>query len=114
MSQSPGSIRSLIRPTTLKPTVFWQIAEDIPKPLNTALVITSIGVPLLLWWLVTTFGNIDPKFLPSPGKVLEAFGRLWSTRELLKDTVASLWRVGGGVFFFFIFFFSLCVLLGGF
>jgi NitT/TauT family transport system permease protein len=114
MSQSPGSIRSLIRPTTLKPTVFWQIAEDIPKPLNTALVVTSIGVPLLLWWLVTTFGNIDPKFLPSPGKVLEAFGRLWSTRELLKDTVASLWRVGVGFLFAVIFAIPIGVLMGSF
>lgn len=96
MSQSPGSIRNFIRPRKLNQTVFWRLGEDIPKPLNTALVFTSIGVPLLLWWLVTTFGNIDPKFLPSPSKVLEAFGRLWSTRELLKDTVASLWRVGVG------------------
>ena len=96
MNESPGSIRDYIRPNKLQPTVFWRIAEDIPKPLNTALIITSIGVPVLLWWLVTTFGNIDPKFLPSPGKVMEAFGRLWSTRELLKDTVASLWRVGVG------------------
>lgn len=99
MSQDPGSIRDYIRPKKLNPTVFWQIAEDIPKPLNTALIATSILLPLLLWWLVTTFGNIDPKFLPSPGKVLEAFGRLWRTRELLKDTVASLWRVGVGFIF---------------
>ncbi|MFB2937335.1 ABC transporter permease [Aerosakkonemataceae cyanobacterium BLCC-F154] len=96
MNETPSSIRDYIRPKKIKPTVFWRLAEDIPKPLNTALIITSIGAPLLLWWLVTTFGNIDPKFLPSPAKVMEAFGRLWSTRELLKDTVASLWRVGVG------------------
>lgn len=79
--------------STLPPTIFWRLAEDIPKPLSTSLVIISILAPLLLWWLITTFGNIDPKFLPSPGKVIEAFGRLSSTGELLKDTVASLWRV---------------------
>jgi NitT/TauT family transport system permease protein len=95
-SSSPRSIQEFIKPKSLHPTVFWRLAEDIPKPLNTALIVTSIALPLLLWWLVTTFGNIDPKFLPSPAKVLEAFGRLWSTRELLKDTVASLWRVGVG------------------
>ncbi len=81
---------------TLNSTVFWRLAEDIPKSLNTALIVTSIAAPLLLWWLVTTFGNVDPRFLPSPAKVLEAFVRLSSTRELLKDTVASLWRVGVG------------------
>jgi NitT/TauT family transport system permease protein len=95
-SSSPKSIQEFIKPKTLHSTVFWRLAEDIPKPLNTALIITSIGFPLLLWWLVTTLGHVDPKFLPSPAQVLEAFGRLWSTRELLKDTVASLWRVGVG------------------
>jgi len=95
-STAPQSIQSYMKPKSLQPTVFWRLAEDIPKPLFTALTITSIALPLLIWWLVTTFGNIDPKFLPSPAKVAEAFGRLWSTRELLKDTVASLWRVGVG------------------
>jgi NitT/TauT family transport system permease protein len=99
---------------TLNSTVFWRLAEDIPKPLNTALMATSIGLPLLLWWLVTTFGNVDPKFLPSPGKVLEAFGRLWSTRELLKDTVASLWRVGVGFLLAVLFSIPVGVLMGSF
>ena len=113
-SSSPRSIKALIKPKTLHPTIFWRLAEDIPKPLNTALVVTSIGFPLLVWWLVTTFGNVDPKFLPSPGKVLEAFGRLWSTRELLKDTVASLWRVGVGFFLAAIFAIPVGVLMGSF
>ena len=102
MSQSnapPNSIQSYIKNKNIRPTVFWRLGEEIPKPLYTGLTITSIAVPLFLWWAVTTFGNIDPKFLPSPGRVLEAFGRLWSTRELLKDTVASLWRVGVGFLF---------------
>jgi NitT/TauT family transport system permease protein len=95
-STSPHSIQSFIKPKPMRSTVFWRLAEDIPPSLNTALVITSIAFPLAVWWLVTTFADIDPKFLPSPGKVMEAFGRLWSTRELQKDTVASLWRVGVG------------------
>ncbi|ELR96675.1 ABC transporter permease [Gloeocapsa sp. PCC 73106] len=98
----------------LQPTVFWRLAEDIPKPLYTVLTITSIALPLLLWWLVTTLGNIDPKFLPSPGKVAEAFGRLWSTRELLKDTVASLWRVGVGFIWASLLSIPVGVLMGSF
>lgn len=111
---NPKSIRSLIKSKSIRPTVFWRLAEDIPKPLNTALIITSIGLPLLVWWLITTFGKIDPKFLPSPGKVLEAFGRLWSTRELLKDTVASLWRVGVGFLFAALLSIPVGVLMGSF
>src|SRR4028118_2436734 len=105
----PRSIQSHLKQKNLNPTVFWRIAEDIPQPLNIGLTVTSIALPLLLWWLVTTFANVDPKFLPSPGKVLEAFGRLWNTRELLKDTVASLWRGGGG----FLFALGFCIPIGG-
>ncbi|WP_404787482.1 ABC transporter permease [Altericista sp. CCNU0014] len=96
MTQSPESIQSYLRPKTVRPTVFWRLAEDIPPRLNTALVIASIGIPLVLWWLVTTLGNVDPTFLPSPGQVIAAFGRLWLSGELMQDTVASLWRVGVG------------------
>jgi NitT/TauT family transport system permease protein len=75
---------------------------------------TSILAPVLLWWLVTTFGHIDAKFLPSPGQVLEAFGRLWGTRELLKDTVASVWRVGVGFLLAVILSIPVGVLMGSF
>lgn len=114
MNLPPEPLQNYIRPKTLQPTVFWRLSEDIPRPLNTALVATSIGLPLLLWWLVTTFANIDPKFLPSPANVMEAFGRLWSTRELLKDTVASLWRVGVGFLFAASFSIPIGILMGSF
>lgn len=114
MSDSHRSIQSYIRPKALTPTVFWRLSEDIPKKLNLALVLTSIGLPLLLWWLMTTFGNIDPKFLPSPSQVVAAFGRLWSTGELLKDTIASLWRVGVGFFLAAAFAIPIGVLMGSF
>jgi NitT/TauT family transport system permease protein len=116
MSQSisPKSIQSLIKAKSIRPTVFWRLAEDIPKPLSTGLMIASIALPVALWWLVTTFGAIDPKFLPSPAQVLDAFGRLWSTRELLKDTVASLWRVGVGFLFAALLSIPVGVLMGSF
>lgn len=114
MNPHPGSIQSFIRPKTLTATTFWRLSEDIPNPLKTALMVTSIGVPLVVWWLITTFGNIDPKFLPSPAKVLDAFGRLWSTRDLLKDTVASLWRVGVGFLLAATFAIPIGVLMGSF
>jgi NitT/TauT family transport system permease protein len=98
----------------LTPTVFWRIAEDIPKPLNTALVAASIAVPVFLWWLITTLGNLDPKFLPSPGAVLIAFGRLWSTGELQQDTIASLWRVSIGFFLAALFGIPIGILMGSF
>jgi NitT/TauT family transport system permease protein len=109
-----GSIRPPSHPKTLSPTIFWRLAEDIPKPLNTLLIVASIAIPLSLWWLVTAVGNVNPQFLPSPAKVLEAFGRLWSTGELQKDTIASLWRVGVGFLLAAIFSIPLGVLMGSF
>ena len=82
--------------SALHPSVFWRLAEDIPQPLNWTLMGISIGLPLILWWGVTTFGSIDPKFLPSPSAVIIAAKRLWETGELQQDTIASLWRVGVG------------------
>jgi NitT/TauT family transport system permease protein len=114
MPQSTRSIRDYIKPKTIYPTIFWRLGEEIPPRLNLGLVIASVAGPVALWWLITAFGNIDPKFLPSPGKVLEAFGRLWSTRELLKDTVASLWRVGVGFIFAALLSIPVGVLMGSF
>lgn len=114
MNQNPGSIRDFIRTKTIKPTVFWRLAEDIPPRLNATLTIASIALPLLLWWVVTTFGKVDPKFLPSPAQVIAAFGRLWSTGELLQDTVASLWRVGVGFLFAALLSIPVGVLMGSF
>jgi NitT/TauT family transport system permease protein len=111
---APQSIQSYMKPKSIRPTVFWRLAEDIPKPLFTVLTITSIALPLFIWWLVTTLGHIDPKFLPSPADVAAAFGRLWSTRELLKDTVASLWRVGFGFFLAAAFSIPVGILMGSF
>ena len=114
MPQGPESIQMYIKPKTLRPTLFWRLAEDIPPRLNMALVVASIGIPLVLWWLVTTLGNVDPKFLPSPGQVIAAFERLWSSGELQQDTVASLWRVGVGFFMAALLSVPVGVLMGSF
>ena len=114
MSRTESILRNTKQSKSLQSTVFWRLGEDIPKPLNTVLIATSIALPLLLWWLVTTFGNVNPQFLPSPAQVMAAFGRLWGTGELLKDTVASLWRVGVGFSLAVIFSIPVGVLMGSF
>lgn len=81
---------------TLRPTVFWRLAEEIPQSLSLGLTIGSIVIPLLVWWLVTEFASIDPKFLPSPGLVWAAALKMGRSGELWQDTIASLWRVSIG------------------
>ena len=114
MSRTELMLRNAKQSKSLQSTVFWRLGEDIPKPLNTVLIATSIALPLLLWWLVTNFGNVNPQFLPSPAQVMAAFGRLWGTGDLLKDTVASLWRVGVGFSLAVIFSIPVGVLMGSF
>ncbi len=93
---SPHPIQSLVKPRVIKPTVFWRLAEDIPSTLSSTLILVSVLFPLVTWWAITTFGQVDPKFLPSPQQVIEAGVRLGRSGDLLRDTVASLWRVGVG------------------
>jgi NitT/TauT family transport system permease protein len=80
----------------LPPTVFWRIREEIPRRLSWGLMAISIGVPLLLWWLVSATGWVEPLFLPSPAGVLQAIVRLWSNNTLPKDIGYSLFRVLSG------------------
>jgi len=91
----------------LPPTVFWRIAEDIPSSLSWLLMVLSVAGPLIFWWLLTTFGDVNPTFLPSPAKVGQAFGDLWyqydalkekNTYPLIQATIMSCFRVGSGFF----------------
>lgn len=81
----------------LSPTVFWRIGEDIPKPLNWTLIGLSIGVPFILWWIISNSGLVQPAFLlPTPVQVGSALLRLWQNGSLPKDISASLFRVLSG------------------
>ncbi|MCA1992926.1 MAG: ABC transporter permease, partial [Coleofasciculus sp. S288] len=80
----------------LSPTVFWRIAEDIPQKLTWSLMALSIGIPLILWLLISSSGLVKPLFLPSPLQVVEAFQSLWTSGDLPKDILYSLFRVLSG------------------
>lgn len=95
MISDPTSV-SNASPGGLRPTVFWRIVEDIPLALKWVLIILSFLVPLILWWALSSTGAVSPSFLPSPVKVIEAFGTLWEKGYLLKDTTSSCFRVGMG------------------
>jgi len=81
---------------SLKPTVFWRIAEDIPRPLHLSLMVLSVLLPFCLWWLIAASGAVNPKFLPSPPQVGTAFIGLWEKGFVIQDTTASFFRVASG------------------
>ncbi len=80
----------------LRPSRFWQIAEDLPARLRLILMGLSILLPLGLWSLISSQGWVNPTFLPSPLGVLNALGRLWQDNKLVSDTASSFFRVGLG------------------
>ena len=111
----PGTIVKPSKPiATLQPTVFWRLAEEIPPSLGVSLTIASIAVPLILWWLATTFATVDPKFLPSPQRVWAAGVKMGTSGELWQDTIASLWRVGVGFSLSMLFAIPIGILMGSF
>lgn len=79
---------------SLKPSRFWQLGEEISARTNWGLRSLSIIVPLGLWGLISHLALIDAKFLPSPLRVLQAFGELWEKGLFMGDVTASLTRVG--------------------
>ncbi|MEL7332937.1 MAG: ABC transporter permease [Cyanobacteria bacterium J06560_2] len=103
MAESAFSARSPSKPLadrgSLKPRLFWRLGEPIPARLDWILRLTSIVVPLVLWWLLSGSGLVNPKFLPSPVDVVGAFGRLLEKGLFFDDVKASLFRVGAGFFF---------------
>jgi NitT/TauT family transport system permease protein len=81
---------------SLKTTTLWRMAEAIPARLDWGLRILSVVVPLALWWLLSSSGIVNPKFLPSPVAVMAAFGKLLSEGLVFEDIRASVMRVGTG------------------
>lgn len=87
-----------LKSSVLKTNFFWQIAEDIPPAWHLILVLISLTIPLGFWWLFSTFGTVNPKYLPSPIQVGKAFVGLWNQGYVVKDTIASFGRVASGFF----------------
>ena len=98
----------------LKPSIFWQIAGDIPQSLSWTLASSSIAIPLITWLVVSQYAGIDSIFLPSPTDVIEATQRLWSKGYLIEDTLSSFTRVSTGFILSAIVAVPLGVLMGTF
>lgn len=98
----------------LPPSMFWRIAEGIPRWLTWLLFGLSIGVPLILWTVISNTGWVEPLFLPTPQRVWVAAQSLWASGDLPKDIVASIWRISVGFFLAAIISIPLGVLMGTF
>ncbi|MEJ5864226.1 taurine ABC transporter permease TauC [Pseudomonas farsensis] len=90
---------SLNLPATGKPEAVAQTASNPPRSLSTRWISTlTLATLLLVWWLVTAAGWVEPLFLPSPADIL---GKGWSLltqgymdASLWQHLGASLGRIG--------------------
>ncbi|GAB4214509.1 MAG: ABC transporter permease [Synechococcales cyanobacterium] len=80
----------------LSHTVFWRIAEGIPARLTWILNACSVLIPFALWWVISSSGWVDHRFLPTPVMVWGSLVRLWTEGILLKDATTSFVRVMSG------------------
>lgn len=81
---------------SLKPRVFWRMGEPIPARMDWSLRILSVVVPFALWWLISSTGLVNPKFLPPPSQVVAAFMKLFNEGLFWTDLQSSIFRVGAG------------------
>jgi NitT/TauT family transport system permease protein len=105
-------------PRMLPPSVFWRIAEDIPKNLSWTLIVLSIAIPIALWWIVSEYiaanYEVYAIFLPTPLRTLAALQRLWTEGILPTDIAYSTFRVFSGFFLAAVIAVPLGVLMGSF
>ena len=98
----------------VEPTIFWRVAEDIPKILSWVLMVFSILIPFVGWFIAAKYLSIDSVFLPSPLDVGKAFINLWSKGFLVEDVWASFSRVSVGFILSALVALPLGILMGAF
>lgn len=98
----------------LEPTIFWRIAEDIPKSLSWIMMSFSILIPLLCWFLFANYSGINDTFLPSPTSVINALVNLGEKGVLTQDIAASFTRVTIGFFLSVLVAIPLGIMMGSF
>lgn len=72
----------------------------IRKPLSRStyltLVTASVAVPVVAWMVLGATGAVDPRFLPSPGRVWQAGADMAASGQLAGDAWATVQRVAAG------------------
>ena len=74
----------------------WAVRGQLPHRIVVALAITGFLLPFLFWLILSTSGNIDPVFLPTPELVLRRCIDWLFNDDLMSDVGVSMGRVFGG------------------
>jgi NitT/TauT family transport system permease protein len=76
-----------------RPSTFWRLRGDIPRPLYYALAAVSVSAPIVIWLLLRATNQVNEIFLPTPSAVWTAAKDLVSSGDIFSDARASLQRV---------------------
>ncbi len=100
---------------SLRPSTFWNIREELSKRLTIVLLISSIAIPLLVWWAIANAGIVQPEvLLPPPGQVWAKGVELWQQGIMPEDIKYSLLRVVAGYGIGLVFAIPLGIFMGTF
>ena len=79
-----------------RPSTFWRVRDDIPRPLELGLIVVSLLSPFLLWELAYLSNHFSEIALPNPWSTAQAGYRMLTDGPLLGDAQISTQRVALG------------------
>jgi NitT/TauT family transport system permease protein len=71
----------------------FAIRKEVSKRSKLLLGFISWGSLVLIWFALTYWDILPPFSLPRPGRVIQAFLRLWTEYDLLGNVFQSWWRI---------------------
>lgn len=74
-------------------TSLFQLYSDIPVSVYWGAGISLIGIFILLWVLITELKLVSHIFLPSPSAIVEELFAQVQSGDLMKDILASVYRI---------------------
>lgn len=74
----------------------FRLGGDISTPLYWALASLTFAFVFGLWCYLSYGSKVSALILPTPTKVIEAFGHLWTSGELWPDIKISVFRISMG------------------
>jgi len=71
----------------------FKIRSEVSPRTRVALAFLSWGLLVLIWFVITNSDLLPPFSLPRPKGVVQAFARLWTEYDLLRNVFQSWWRI---------------------
>ncbi len=91
---TPGASPTAIT-SRRKPNMF-RLGAELPAKVYWLLSCSTFAIVIALWCFLSYGGKVSPLILPTPGAVLSAAARLWSSGELWPDMKISVFRISMG------------------